>query len=422
MLIYRLLIPLWTAFVAAAGVIRVIRGRETLNDLRERLGLTPLPALANGYIWMHAASNGELASVRPLLDRLTADTAAPPVLVTTNSLSGREMARSMGYASRLAPVDRPGASRALMRRAVAYATVEAEFWPNRHVEAAKLDVPVLMVGTRLSASTARGWARFPALARHLLHAARLIVPQDEDSRQRLIDLGAPSQRTTQPVDLKSLYAPPPHQPPLPAGLAALCPPHRFWLAASIHPREDDAVLQAQLQLGKRQPDSGLILAPRHPARADDIAGKARALGLRVHLHSAGYSAPPTPVDVLIADTMGEMPVWYDRAFACFVGGSLAPHGGHTPFEPLAHDCPVLHGPEVANFAATYARLDAALPEASVGGATDLAQRLVKLRDGAARTEWLLRQQQALRVTAAQDTLDRMVEILLEPAQGLEIKR
>lgn len=127
---------------------------------------------------------------------------------------------------------------------------------------------------------------------------------------------------------------------------ALC-----WLAASTHEGEEEPVLDAHLRARAAHPGLRLILAPRHPDRAPAIAAMIAARGLNFVRRSQGGDA-----EVLLADTLGEMPLWYDRAGVCFTGGSLVARGGHTPWEPAAHRCAILHGPDIANFTEDYAAL------------------------------------------------------------------
>ena len=406
MTLYRLILPLWVAVVALAGLWRVARRREGWSDLRERLGLVPPPDFDAPGVWLHAASNGELASVRPVLMRLRERHPEVPILVTTNSVSGREMARGMGLEARLAPVDTRANAAHLLARARSHAVVEAELWPNRVLAAAERGLPVVLLGTRMSARTARGWARAPETIRRVLRAADMIVPQDRPSAARLAVLGARPEALTPPVDLKAFYAAPARR-EHPA-LDAACPPGLTWLAASTHPGEDEILLDAHLSLLRDHPDAVMILAPRHPDRAPFVARMIERRGLSFARFSQGIDGA---AQVILGDTLGDMALFYDRAFASFVGGSLTPKGGHTPHEPLAHGSVVLHGPHQANFAWAYARIDTATPAARINGAQALASALRQLTEPARRADWLARQRRAVSTRAEDEVLDRVIALL-----------
>jgi 3-deoxy-D-manno-octulosonic-acid transferase len=119
----------------------------------------------------------------------------------------------------------------------------------------------------------------------------------------------------------------------------------------------------------------LILAPRHPVRGDGLAELLRRDGWQVAQRSAGEEITPD-TDVYLADTLGEMGLWYRIASVAFVGGSLVDVGGHNPFEPALLGCAILHGPHVRNFADGYARLQAAGAAVEVAGEASLAEALI----------------------------------------------
>lgn len=325
----------------------VLHGRLLFGGaarLRARMMLDELPARAD--IWIHAASVGELNSASVLIEALAT---RHSVLVTTNSETGLERARSRGWPAALAPLDLPGTLGRFLdavqpRVAV---TVEAELWPTRARLLAERGIPHVIVGARMSERSARRWSRLPGLIGPVLKNVAALSAQDADSEARLLALGLPQQAVQRCLDLK-LLAPSQVTPPAPSPER-----DRTVLAASTHPGEDEPILDAWLSAQERIPDCRLILALRHPDRADQLAAMLAARGLDFGRRSAGANDHR----LLLADTLGEMPLWYDRAGICITGGSLIDHGGHTPWEPAAHASAILHGPHVANFVDAYAVLD-----------------------------------------------------------------
>ncbi|KNG94841.1 3-deoxy-D-manno-octulosonic acid transferase [Pseudaestuariivita atlantica] len=401
MLAYRALLTLaWPGF-AILFAIRALRGQETWRDWAERLGFA-----GNGVpggLWVHGASNGELASARPILAALTTRHPDLPLCITCNTLTARDMVDGWALprtTARLAPLD----TRWAALDARAHLTLESELWPNRIRRH-----PTIALGARLTARTARGWSRIPGLAPAVFPRLRGVIPQDAASATRFADLGVPAADIAAPVQLKSLYLPPDRD--LPPDLAAL-PYARTWLAASTHAGEEDTVLDAHLARLSEDPDTVLILAPRHPARADEVAALIAARGLAAHRRSTGATPPGTRL--LLADTMGEMDLFYRASHATFIGGTLTDRGGHTPFEPAAHGSAILHGPDTANFTDAFAALgpDAAIP---VTDAASLAAGLARLSDPSAATEQAARASQALAATASADA----VLTFLETRLGLE---
>ena len=380
MAFYRLILALTLPAILARLLWRVAMGRATGADLAERLGRGP--AAAPGGLWLHAASVGELTSALPLLAALAARRPTLPVLVTTNSDTGRTLARTRGLAAGLAPLDSRGAvARFLARqRPRLFVTMEAELWPNRFAACAARGIPVAILGARLSERSAKGWARLPGLARAVLAVPAFVAPQDAGSAARFAALGLPPDRLGPVANLKAAPALPL---PDPAALAALAPAFDradTVLAASTHAGEEATILGAFARARAERPGLRLILAPRHPDRRAEVAAALRAAGLPFATRSAGEAPGAAPV--YLADTLGEMALWYALAGTTIVAGSFTDRGGHTPHEPAAAGSAILHGPDVANFAASYAALDAGGGALPCADAAALAAALTALADPA----------------------------------------
>lgn len=346
----------------------MLRLRASLGGgavLRERLVLDNAPGPAR--LWVHGASIGELASAREVILALAA---RMPVLVTANTVTGRDLARDWDLPARLAPLDLPGALARFLDAAqpAAQLTLEGEFWPLRSRLLAERGIPQAMIGARMSERSARRWARLPGLIGPVLGRIAALSAQDAGSQARLLDLGLPRPVLLPPMDLKLLT-------PARVVPAADSPARdRTVLAASTHEGEEEAILDAWQAARRQVPDLRLILAIRHPRRGDEVAALLTRRGLPVARRSTGADGADP---VLIVDLLGEMPRWYAAAGICFVGGSLADRGGHTPWEPAAHRCAILHGPHVSNFTDAYAALAEAGAAERVGTGA-LPERLAAL--------------------------------------------
>ncbi|SLN48267.1 3-deoxy-D-manno-octulosonic acid transferase [Roseivivax jejudonensis] len=402
MLIYRVLISLF-----AAAVLARLALRGDADALRARLGAGP--ADPGRHVWLHAASNGELASARPIVAAWQAARPDLPLVVTCNSESGVALARDMGCAAALAPLDLKHAVGRFARRwgVNGHIALESELWPHRFT---RVPGPVALLGARMSARTARLWARLPGLARRTLGAVKFASAQDPASRDRLRALGLPRAAEGPVVDLKAFYQSPEIASDDPAGAAF--DRVRTWLAASTHEGEEEIVLDAHVRAQAARPDLALILAPRHPRRGDTVAEMIAARGLAVRRRSRGEA--PAPCAVYLADTLGEMPLWYAAAGIVFVGGTLGNRGGHTPYEPAAFGAALLHGPDTRNFAAPFAALAAADAARPVREAADLAAALTDLADPERQCEAGRAAQHALRPVAGPETL---VAALLATFEG-----
>ena len=370
MILYRLAITL----LALRELMRRGVGRDA-TGLMARLGRTHAPD-DTPRIWLHAASNGEVTSVKPVIDRLL--DAGKSVLLTANTATAVAMARAWNVENldaHLAPVDLPAPTRRVFAQwhVTAHIAVESELWPYRILTCPG---PVLVLGARLTERSAKGWRRFETLAHRVVGKIDYLTAQDAGSLKRLSAFGLQARAKGPVFDLKALYTPPKDAPD--SLLRAAFPRQATWLAASTHDGEDATVLKAHQLALETRPDLKLILAPRHPGRADAIADLITEHGLTVARRSRGDA--PTSADVYLADTMGEMHLWYALAGVTFVAGSLTDRGGHTPYEPAFFGSAILHGPDTANFKAAYGRLHTSDAAVCVTDAATLAAALNTLAD------------------------------------------
>lgn len=351
---------------------RVRRGKEDPQRLGERRGISSLPRPAGTLIWIHAASVGESLATLPLASRLL-EKPARTVMVTTGTVSSAElMAQRLPPRAfhQYVPVDLFGSVTRFLDhwRPDLGLFVESELWPNLLLETRRRKVPLALINARLSARSFAGWQRVPGFARRIFSAFDICLAQDAAVAQRLTALGAGNVRIG--GNLKA------DAPPLPADESALAElvsaigARPVFLAASTHGGEEEAVLDAVIALN--QSHALTIIVPRHAERGPEIEAMARARGIS----SARRTNPslPTPeTKVYIADTMGELGLFYRVARAAFLGGSLIPHGGQNPLEPARLSVPIIAGPHTANFDEIYRLLFAAQGSGRIESARQLAQ-------------------------------------------------
>lgn len=391
MLLYRFLLSLFAIAVLTKGNVSARLGHSVT---------TPGP-----HVWVHGASNGELISARPVLEKLIAERKDLNWLITCNTETARTMVAAWNLprtSARLAPVDLAWVAKRMLHDwdVRAHIALESEIWPHRTLSC---QGPTLLLGARMSASTARSWSKLGDLPARVLEKVRFASAQDVETRDRLIKLGLPRAAVGPVVDLKALYTPP-NLAPEPALQAAFQRDHT-WLAASTHEGDDEVILDAHLAALEREPKLRLILAPRHPKRAKDIRKLAQDRGLGISQRSTDQSPE---AQVYLADTMGEMAIWYQLAGRVFIGGSLSDLGGHTPYEPAAFGAALIHGPDMENFAAARDRLKTTEAAKEISTAHDLAQALATLRDGQAEMG-----QKARRALQVETDLDGLCKTLLE---------
>ncbi|MFU8817115.1 MAG: lipid IV(A) 3-deoxy-D-manno-octulosonic acid transferase [Pseudomonadales bacterium] len=352
--VYQLLLVAAWPWVQLRLRWRARREPEYGQRIAERFGRLPAEIPA-GCVWFHTVSAGETIAAAPLIAELAALFPTQPILVTTMTPTGSAQVRAR-LGERVhhcyAPYDFPWAVRRFYDRLQPRLLVlmETELWPNLIAAAAARDVPALLVNARLSARSARGYRRVGSLTRSMLGSLQYIACQYPDHAQRFIELGAPAERVLTHGSVKfDLRLPDDHAERVRA-LAARWGLHGpAWVAGSTHPGEETAVLAAHRWLLQRQPDARLVLVPRHPARAPEVAALCRDQGLSVARQSAP-GADDASAQVIVGDTMGELLYLYGLGDVAFVGGSFADVGGHNPIEPALCGKPVLMGPVVHNFA------------------------------------------------------------------------
>ncbi len=160
---------------------------------------------------------------------------------------------------------------------------------------------------------------------------------------------------------------------------------KIWVAASTHAGDEDVAIAAQQILVAEDPDWLLILVPRVPDRAPKITQDLRAANLSFAQRSL-HQDPAAQDAVLLADSFGELGLWYRLAAIAMVGGSFAHVGGHNPWEPTCLGVPVLHGPNVQNFANDYADLTEAGVAQLISDQPNSAQNLAEAVTNGARYE------------------------------------
>jgi 3-deoxy-D-manno-octulosonic-acid transferase len=378
--LYRALTVLATPLIAVYLGRRRRAGKEDPERFPERLGVAGAARPDGMLVWVHGASVGEALAALPLIERILESRDALHVLVTTGTVtSARLMAERLPPRAQhqYAPIDRPDAVRGFLDhwRPDLALWNESEFWPNLLTEIQALGIPMILVNGRMSDRSYRRWKLMRGVIRPLLDGFALCLAQSEQDAKRLRDLGAGAVHAI--GNLKSAAS------PLPVDQAALddlrdaVASRPLWLAASTHPGEETIAAASHCALAADHPGLLTIIAPRHPERGPTIAAGLRETGLTVALRSAGEPIDRS-VDVYIADTLGELGLFYRLAPVAFVGGSLVAHGGQNLLEPARLGCAVIHGPHMANFAAFTAAFAAAQGAIEVADGAGLTAALGEL--------------------------------------------
>ncbi|MEC7008763.1 MAG: glycosyltransferase N-terminal domain-containing protein, partial [Pseudomonadota bacterium] len=257
---------------------------------------------------------------------------------------------------------------------------ETEIWPNLLTSAKDHSVPVALVNARLSARSARGYARLGSLTTRALNEFDLIACQSKSDFRRFRKIGADPAKMQVVGSIKfdiDLAARRVQLEEIRDQLGEVIRSRPLWAAASTHPGEEQLVIKAYLALRERGLNTRLMLAPRHPNRTPEITKLLESYGLQ-HQKRSEHRPLTDSTDVLLIDTLGELSAFLGLADAAFIGGSLVPRGGHNPIEAAAWGCAVITGPHVINFATIVRDMERGGAIRVVKDEDELASRLASV--------------------------------------------
>lgn len=423
-LAYTLVVLALLPWAAIHLLWRARRQKEYLSHWSERWGFFPQRKLAHQpdqpslapTLWLHAVSVGETRAAQPLVVALRERYPDHRILLTHMTPTGRAASVALfgDTVERIyLPYDTPWA----MRRFLLHyqprigLIMETELWPNLLAECHAVGVPVCLINARLSARSARRYARWPNLTRQTLWLLDAIGAQSAEDAARLTQLGA--KKITVTGNIKFDIDAPPEQLALGRGFRARMGERPVWLAASTREGEEALILDAwcsalkvkKVGAGESPQDQSLsgtvmhhqnradspllatllVIVPRHPQRFDEVAQLVVERGLRLQRRSEALAIAPE-TDVLLGDSMGEMFAWYAAADAVFIGGSLKDYGCQNLIEACAVGTPVLIGPSTYNFAEAAREALACGAAHAITDADDLVRQMVNLLTDAACRE------------------------------------
>ena len=359
---------------------RLACGKEDRLRFNERRGIGHIPRPTSPLIWIHGASVGESLTILPLIDRLLETSPGLHILVTTGTVTSANLLDEclpQGAIHQYVPIDHQTYVRRFLdywRPELALWT-ESEFWPNLVTITCDRGIPMILVNGRLSPESFLGWQKVRGLMARMLQCFTLCLAQAESDADRLRALGAP--RVEVLGNLK--YA----TPALPADMGNLdflrdhIGARPCWLAASTHPGEETLIGGVHRKLKTKYPSLITIIVPRHPDRGEVIAEALSTYGLTVMCRSRG-DAILSKTDIYLADTLGELGLFFRLSPISFMGKSLVDLGGQNPLEPARLGSAVLFGPHMWNFADISRRLLDADAAEEVGDADALTAAVDRL--------------------------------------------
>lgn len=376
---------------------RTTEPEQLQQEMTERFGPFQSPKNLHA-IWFHVVSVGETNAAQPLIEHYLK--LGHPVLVTNTTKTGQARAKSLflkpPYLDLFQAVYLPADQKTLIQdfyrkyQPKLLLLMETELWPNLIDQAPDFKVPCLLLNARLSEKSAKGYAKVKGLTRGMLKNLTGLLAQDAATRQRYIELGIAAGKTQVLGNIKFDITAPEHfiqqadQLKQQWSLAG----RKVITLASTHAPEEKDILSALKAALEADPKLVCIVVPRHPERFDEVFQAAQSLGLKIQRRSLGQRIEAdTPV--YLADSMGEMWLWYALSQTCYVGGSLnEPGGGHNILEPIALHVPTILGKNYFNFQTIVDEFLEAQAVEVVENAQQAATTLLELLNNSEKAESL----------------------------------
>ncbi len=327
-------------------------GKEDVKRFNERVGRPTKPRPEGRLIWLHGASVGESISMLPLINRLLEIYPDAHVMVTTGTTTSAEvMAKRLPERAfhQYLPIDNPVFAARFVRhwQPTIALWFESEFWPAMLSTIKRRNIPLILINGRISNKSFKRWQQFDFVIKELLDCFTACLGQSEEDAYRLRALGAKDAMCL--GNLKYAGLPIPVDEEKKKEIQDEIGERPVWLASSTHSDEEVKIGRHLKDLVAKHSGLLTIIAPRHPNRGVEIKNALREkYQLNVALRSANEKIMPE-TEVYIADTIGEMGIWYELCPIVFIGGSLIPHGGQNFMEPSRCRDAVIVGPHMHNF-------------------------------------------------------------------------
>jgi 3-deoxy-D-manno-octulosonic-acid transferase len=368
-----------------ASPLLLFKGKARAG-LSQKLGMVPSSfQIKAPSVWFHAVSVGEFNAIKTLLAFFREAHPDIPVVVSTTTRTGQALAReTVGSWAQVVymPYDLPWTVSAWLDKAKPGLVViaETEIWPGLAWQCKTRGIDLVVVNGRISPRSFKGYSRFRAFFGSVLRNFTAFGVQAESEAERYRALAAPAQINVEVLGNLKLDGLKAHEASVTEDLRTemgISTSDVIFIAGSTHEGEEAAVIEAFNAAKKSCPDLKLIIAPRHPERFDRAYEIVTREGLTCSRYSAGQKLSPQ-TDVLLVDAMGLLTKLYSVSHVAFVGGSIAPIGGHNLMEPYLYSVPVICGPNIQKTRDTASQLDYMKAIFIVPDAKVMSEKLITL--------------------------------------------
>ncbi|MDE0765799.1 MAG: hypothetical protein OSB15_06955 [Amylibacter sp.] len=389
---YNLFLLFTWGLILPAALIRLCTGKDTTHSLKARFSLFQNQRPKNKIIWCHAASVGEFNTLEILIPEMKEKFSNYDILITVSNITAYKQAESwidnQLYVA-VAPLDFKTVLKRFIKTwaPIVLITMENELFPNRIMLAKKYNCKVIWVNARLSKKSMKFWQKNSTLTNHLIKNIDHVFAQDNIAFDRFHTLGFNRQNLTETENLKKFRSFPIAPIDDVKRVNDIFPYNKTICAASTHSGEDEILIAAFNEALIAEPQLKMIIVPRHPKRMSEITKLIEKQDLKYSIRSIN-NLPTKNDQIFLADTMGELTLWYSASATTFVAGSLLPIGGHTPFEPAAYGSAIIHGQHFSNFQKIYTELDQKEGAFIASSATEISSTWAQLRNDKKRLKTL----------------------------------
>lgn len=393
----------------------VLRGKYLAN-FPARMGFFRTRREAHD-LWIHAVSVGETLAAQPVVKRILAERPETTIVFTTTTLTGQAQARRLYPDATVTyfPFDFAFAVRRFLdhHQPRVFATMETEIWPNVTRIARERGLRLVLANGRISDRSFPRYRAFRGVVKAVLRNYDRILAREETDRSRFVAIGAPAEVVEVSGNVKFDYEPDESPLEIAAQLERMVGTRKVLVLGSTMEGEDEMLL-SEVQRLLAEHHAFVVIAPRKPERFELVAGLLTTSPLRFVRRSEMNETTHAEADVLLLDTFGELAKIYRYATVAFIGGTLAPTGGHNPIEPAAAGVPVCFGPSMSNFreiAQVFLRNEAAIEVKSAEEVVDFAGRMFD--DAHMQEAWGARARETVQQNrgASARTAHRIVELL-----------
>lgn len=357
-ILYNLILIILFILLFPIILIALILQPKFRAGLAEKFGFYSFDKKGEKTTVFHAVSVGENNAIKDLVFRYKEKYPNENIIITTTTKTGQELANNLfkSVAAKIAyyPFDFFFSVNSFFNTFNPEKVIiaETEIWPGFVTIAKFRGIKVYTINGRISPHSYNGYKKIKCLLSCVLNKYERIMMQSESDKERMINIGAPAEKTTVTGNLKfDIYKNLSDDETEKYQYEMKTSGFRIFIAASTHKGEDEIVINAFKTLKEKAVDAKMLIAPRHPQRFNEVSALLDKSGFCWGKRSLNDNFEQK--DIILLDTMGELSKLFSICHSAFIGGSFSATGGHNPLEAIIWEKPVISGNCTFNFKDVY---------------------------------------------------------------------